>query len=746
CGVCSECYQCVEACLAKAIDHDQLPKELEINVGAIIAAPGFRAFDPSKLDTYAYARFPNVVTSMEFERILSPSGPTQGHLVRPSDHQEPKKIAWIQCVGSRDRQHGAHTYCSGVCCMYAIKESMVAKEHCPDGLDTAIFYMDMRTYGKDFEKYYNRARDKYGVRFIRSRVHTVDPIADSDNVSIQYTDEAGEQLAEQFDMVVLSVGVETTPETVELAERLGIDVTDHKFAQTSAFAQVSASRAGVYVCGLFQGPKDIPASVMEASAAACAAAIDLAPARGSQVKIREVPPEKDFSEETPRIGVFVCNCGINIASVVNVQEVTRYAATLPNVVYSTDYLFTCSQDSQEKVKEIIKENRLNRVVVAACSPRTHEPLFQETLKDCGLNKYLFEMANIRDQDSWVHQQEPGPATEKPKDLIRMSVARASLLRPLVEKSLTVNPRALVVGGGIAGMNAALGLARQGFESIIVEKGAELGGMARNIPHTIDGLRVSEYLEKLIGEVQANSKIEVLTGARLSGVSGYKGNFVSQIENGAGGPREFNHGAIIVATGAREYKPTEFLYGQSDRIMTQLELGKLLSNNPGDISNWNRVIMIQCVGSRNEENPNCSRICCQGAVKHALELKQLNPEMAGVLFVRFDEKHPPEVSKDSEWPFSVSFVDHVLRRPVKMSADAVILSAATLPEENEELAMLLKVPRNPEGCFIEAHVKLRPVDFASEGIYLCGTAHGPKLIPETIAQSMAAAARAGSFLS
>ncbi|MGO9017502.1 MAG: FAD-dependent oxidoreductase, partial [Syntrophobacteraceae bacterium] len=770
CGVCSECYQCVEACLAKAIDHEEQPRELELNVGAIIAAPGFKPFDPSKLDTHGYVRFPNVVTSMEFERILSPSGPTQGHLVRPSDHQEPKKIAWIQCVGSRDRQHGAHTYCSGVCCMYAIKESMVAKEHCPDGLDTAIFYMDMRTYGKDFEKYYNRARDKYGVRFIRSRVHTVDPVSGSESLAIQYTTEAGDQLSEEFDMVVLSVGVETTPETVELAKRMGIDLTDHNFAQTGGFAPVSSSRPGMYVCGLFQGPKDIPSSVMEASAAACAAAIDLAPARGSQVKVKEVPPEKDFSEETPRIGVFVCNCGINIASVVDVKEVTRYAATLPNVVYSTDYLFTCSQDSQEKVKEIIKENRLSRVVVAACSPRTHEPLFQETLKDCGLNKYLFEMANIRDQDSWVHQQEPVLATQKAKDLIRMSVARASLLQPLIEKSLAVNPRALVVGGGIAGMTAALGLARQGFETIIVEKNAELGGMARNIPHTIDGLNVSEYLDKLIAEVGENSKIEVLSGARMTGVSGYKGNFVSRIENGTGGPREVSHGVIIIATGAHEYKPKEYMYGETDRVMTQVELGQSVKNNPGEVSKWNRAVMIQCVGSRNEENPNCSRICCQGAVKHALELKQLNPEMdvvvlyrdmrtygvledyytkarqSGVLFVRFDEKNPPVITQDGNWPLSVSFMDHVLRRPVQMGADAVILSAATLPEENEELATILKVPRNPEGFFIEAHVKLRPVDFASEGIYLCGTAHSPKLMSESIAQAMAAAARAASFLS
>ncbi len=768
CGVCSECYQCVEACLAKAVQHDEQPKVRELNVGAIVAAPGFQPFNPAKLNTYAYAQLPNIVTAMEFERILSPSGPTQGHLVRPSDHREPKKIAWLQCVGSRDRHEGAHTYCSGVCCMYAIKEAMVASEHCPDGLDTAIFYMDMRTFGKDFEKYYKRAKDKYGVRFIRSRVHTVDPIPGSDSVSIEYTNEAGEQHEEQFDMVVLSAGVETPAEAIEMAQKLGIELTGHNFALTNGFTPVSSSRDGVYVCGLFQGPKDIPASVMEASAAACAAAIDLAPARGSQVRVVEVPPEQDVTGADPRIGVFVCNCGINIASVVDVKEVSRYAATLPNVVFSTDYLFTCSQDSQQKMKDIIRENSLNRVVVAACSPRTHEPLFQETLKDCGLNKYLFEMANIRDQDSWVHQKEPGPATAKAKDLVRMAVARASLLTPLVEKHLTINQRALVIGGGVAGMNAALGLARQDFEVVVVEKEPELGGMARNVPHTIEGLDVGAYLKTLVDETRTNSKIEVLTGARLTGLSGYKGNFVSRIETG-NGVREIDHGAIVLATGAHEYKPKEFLYGESDRVMTQLELGKLVHDKPEDVSKWQCAVMVQCVGSRNEENPNCSRICCQGAVKHALDLKKLNPEMdvvvlyrdmrtygvledyytkarrEGVLFVRFSENDPPRVSRDGNG-MSVSFTDHVLNRPVKMSADAVILSAATLAGENEELATLLKVPRNAEGFFIEAHAKLRPVDFASEGIYLCGTAHGPKLISESIAQAMAAASRAASFLS
>jgi heterodisulfide reductase subunit A-like polyferredoxin len=653
--------------------------------------------------------------------------------------------------------------------MYAIKEAVIAKEHSAEGLDAAIFYMDMRTYGKDFEKYYNRAREK-GVRFVRSRVHNVEPAANGDGAFIRYITEAGEQIQEQFDIVVLSVGVEITPETVELARRLGIDVTDHNFARTSSIAPVDSSRQGIHVCGLFQGPKDIPVSVVEASAAACAAAIELAPARGTLVVTKEVPPERDILEETPRIGVFVCNCGINIAGVVNVPEVVKYSATLPHVVYTTDYLFTCSQDSLEKMKLVIEEQKLNRVVVASCTPRTHEPTFQGTLKDCGLNKYLFEMANIRDQDSWVHQKEPGPATEKAKDLVRMAVARASLLTPLFEKSLAVNPRALVVGGGISGMTAALGLARQGFETVIVEKDPQLGGMAKNIVHTIDGVNVAGYLNDLVAQVRQNDKIEVLTGSRLTGLSGYKGNFVSRIENGDGSQKEVSHGVIIVATGAHEYKPKEFLYGESKRIMTQIELGQLVKNNSADVSKWRRAVFIQCVGSRNGENPNCSRVCCQGAVKHALELKQLNPEMdvvvlyrdmrtygvledfytkarqQGVLFARFEEDSPPELVKDGDGPLGVSFKDVILQRTVQIDADAVILSAAVVAEENEELATLLKVPRNPEGFFIEAHVKLRPVDFASEGIYLCGTAHSPKLIPESIAQAMAATARAASFLS
>jgi len=768
CGVCSECYQCVTACPAGAIDHEQKAVERVLDVGSVILSPGARTYDPTR-ETYLYGQHRNVITSLEFERVLSASGPYMGHMVRPSDHKEPKKIAWIQCVGSRNTNRNENGYCSGICCMYAIKEAIVAKEHSAEPLDTAIFMMDIRSHGKDFEKYYNRAKDEYGVRFIRSRVHTIDPVSEDGDLRIQYATEDGLMREEEFDMVVLSVGMEVRPETAELAKKLGVEVNKYKFAETNAFSPVNTTRRGVYTCGLFQGPKDIPSSVMEASAAACASAIDLADSRGTRVQVRETPPEIDIKDAEPRIGVFVCNCGINIASVVNVKELAAYAASLPNVVYTGDNLFTCSQDTQEKMRKVIKEEGLNRVVVAACSPRTHEPLFQGTLKACGLNKYLFEMANIRDQDSWVHQKEHELATQKAKDLIRMAVARSTLLKPLVETPLEINQRALVIGGGAAGMNAALSLSKQGFETVLVEKEKDLGGMARHVQHTIEGLDVQKYLDGLIDEVRGSDNIQVLTEALVVGYTGYKGNFTTELLVGPGMyERKIDHGVTIVATGAQEYQPREYLYGESYKVMTQLELGRLAEEKANQVAGWNRVFMIQCVGSRNEESPNCSRICCQGAVKHALHLKELNPEMEivilyrdmrmygmledyytearkkGVLFSRYSHEQPPEVTPMGDDLF-VTFTDHVLRRPIKMKADAVILSASTRAVDTEELASFLKVPRNADGFFIEAHAKLRPVDFSSEGIYLCGTAHGPKLLTESIAQALAAASRASSFL-
>ena len=769
CSYCSECYQCVDACLAEAVDHSQVRVERDIDVGSVVLCPGSEPFDPSGLEQfYHYKSNPNVMTSLEFERILSASGPTMGHLVRPSDEKEPKKIAWLQCIGSRDTNQCGNGYCSSVCCMYAIKDAMIAKEHAHGDLDCAIFNMDIRTFGKDYEKYYLRAKEKENVRFVKARIHTIDEVGEKRNLRIQYVDEAGALHEEIFDIIVLSVGLQVPESTVDLAKRLDVDLNKYKFAITDTFAPVETSRPGVYACGVFQEPKDIPSSVIEASAAACLAGGRLNQARNTLTKSVELPEEIDLTGEAPRIGVFVCNCGVNIAGVVDVGMLEEYAKTLPHVVYAGQNLFTCSQDSQEEMKAFIKEHRLNRIVVAACTPKTHEGIFMDTLEACGINKYLFEMANIRNQDSWVHSDVPEKASGKAKHLVKMAVARAATLHPLHEKKIPVIQRALVIGGGVAGMNAALGLADQGFPVVLVEKEDKLGGMANRLTATIEGADVETYLEELIQRVTSHSQIQVLTRSLIVGFSGFKGNFTTEVLVGPGMyERKIDHGVVVLATGASEYSPKEFLYGQNESVVTQVELAeRLKEKGAGDL---NQVVMIQCVGSRNDENPNCSRICCQSAIKNALHIKKLQPEAQifilyrdirtygfledyytearkqGILFSRYDSENPPTV-ESSESGVVVTFKDHVLGRSLQVSADLLALSAGMVAEDTEELASIVKLARTAEGHFMEAHVKLRPVDMATEGIFVCGTAHSPKLLPESISQAFAAASRATTFLS
>jgi len=771
CGICSECYQCVSACLAGAVDHTQQGREYTLEVGSIVLAPGFTPFDPTSFDTYNYAKHPNVVTSMEFERILSASGPYEGHLVRPSDHKEPRKIAWLQCVGSRDINRCDHAYCSAVCCMYAIKEAVIAKEHSKEDLDAAIFFMDMRTYGKDFEKYYWRAEQEAGVRFIRSRIHSVFPQEDG-SLQINYATEAGEMKRETFDMVVLSVGLSPNKDVVELAERLGIQLNEHKYAETGTFEPVSTNREGVYLCGVFQGPKDIPASVMEASAAAAASGRILAESRGTMTRTKDLPPEKDFSAQEPRVGVFVCNCGINIGGIADVPAVREYARTLPNVVHVEDNLFTCSQDTQDKMKEVIQEMGINRVVVASCSPRTHEPLFQETIRDAGLNKYLFEMANIRDQNTWVHMNEPEKATAKAKDLVRMAVAKAALIEPLNQFALPVTHAVLVVGGGVAGLESALGVAEQGYQAYLVEKTDTLGGVARKLRATWKGEDIPSYVEKLVERVQKHPRIKIFMNSTVQEASGTLGNFVSSIQpvNGRGQAELLEHGATILATGGREYTPTEYLYGENPNVLTHLDLDKALKEGDDRIKNAKSAAFIQCVGSRIPERPYCSKICCTHSLESALKLKSMNPAMnvtilyrdlraygfredlysrarkEGVIFIRYDLEDPPVVASDDGTSLSLTIKDHVLQRPVKLSPDLLVLASAILPNENKELFELLKVPVNPEGFLIEAHAKLRPVDMSSEGLFIAGLAHYPKPLEEAIAQANAAVARAMRIVS
>jgi len=772
CGGCSECLECVKACEAKAIDHRMRDEEVELRVGAIVLAPGFDEFDPSLKTEYGYGRFPNVVSSIEFERFLSASGPHKGQVLRPSDLSHPKKVAWIQCVGSRDDPIGKG-YCSSVCCMYATKEAVIAKEHAPE-LEATIFYMDMRAYGKDFDKYVERAKRDYGVRYIRSRVSHLKENPETKGLTIHYETEQGERVAEEFDLVVLSVGLEPTRSAQRISRTFGIELNRYDFAKTQTFSPLQTSRPGIFVSGAFSGPKDVPETVAQASAAACEAACLLALARGTLVTEQPSYPERNVLYERPRIGAFICHCGINIAGVVDVPAVVEYAKTLPYVVYAEGNLYTCSQDTQDHMKQVIEEHRLNRVVVASCTPRTHEPLFQDTIRQAGLNRYLFEMANIRDQCSWVHMQQPEEATEKAKDLVRMAVAKAALLEPLPTQMVDVVPKALVIGGGLAGLEAARRIGQAGYEVYLVEREPELGGKARQIFHTLDGTDVSSQLERLIAEVKGQPLIHLMTSATVESMEGFVGNFKTRVRYD-GETQEINHGVIVVATGAEEYRPKEYLYGQDERVITQKELEERLVFRPQSLppfrgSGSGNVVMIQCVGSRNDERPYCSRICCSEAIKNSLKLKAMAPEInvyvlyrdirtygfkedyyekareAGVIFIRYDLEREPRLERDQNG-LRVVVWEPILRDELAIETDLLVLSPAIVPStDNESLAKMLKVPLNEDGFFLEAHMKLRPVDFATEGIFLAGLCHSPKGIDESLSQAKAASARALTYLS
>ncbi len=764
-----KCRACEKFCPADAIDFDQKEKIYMLEVGSVIVAPGFRCYNPSGTDRYGYGRLPNVVTSMEFERILSASGPFEGHLVRPSDHKKPDKIAWLQCIGSRDIREDSHGYCSGVCCMYAIKEALVAKEHAGGKLDTAIFFMDMRTHGKGFEQTYNRAKDKEGVRFIRSRVHTIEPASDTGDLSVMYVTEDGQMITETFDMVVLSVGLEISDEIKALADKLGIETDSDRFALAGGFAPVATSKPGVYVCGAFAGPKDIPQSVMEASAASAAAAALLSSVRNTLTTEKTYPSEIPVLGEKPRIGVFVCHCGTNIGGIVDVPSVKEYAATLPNVVFAADNLFTCSQDTQEIIRQKIRENHLNRVIVAACTPRTHEPLFRETIQEAGLNPYLFEFANIRDQNSWVHQQEPEAATRKAKDLIRMAAAKASLLEAIEPLKIEVNPNALVIGGGVAGMSAALNLADQGFKTFLIERESQLGGNALHIRQTWNGHNVGAFVGELKKSVESHKNIEVLSGTEIAAIDGFVGNFTSTVQTGDV-RREIQHGAVILATGGRASEPDEYLYGKSSRVMKWHELDYLFEKEPDKLEKATGVAFIQCVGSREPDHPYCSKVCCTASVQSAIRLKEKKPYLRvyilyrdmrtfgqreelyrkaremGVIFIRYSVNEKPMVEKDGEDGLLITVRDHVLGRQIRIPADYLNLATAILPTEGQkQIAQMLKVPINDEGFYLEAHIKLRPVDFSTDGVFVCGLCHYPKPIEEAIAQAQAAAARTAGLL-
>jgi heterodisulfide reductase subunit A len=768
-----KCTICESVCKNKAIDLRQKARKQVVKVGAIVLSPGYAAFDPRVRGDYGYGTLQNVVTSLDFERLLCATGPHEGDILRPSDRKHPHKIAWIHCVGSRQVLEGGHSYCSSVCCSYVQKQVILAKDHDAD-TEAVVFHNDIRSFGKDFERFYRRAENMPGVRFIRSYVEIGREIPGTKNVTIRYATNGEGVKEEEFDLVVLGIGLAPPANVKRVAEQFGIELNAHGFCKTNPVNPMETTRPGVFVSGAFQGPMDIPESVMSASGASALAGALLKSRRGQLDKERVYPEERDVSEEELKVGVFACHCGANIGRVVDVPSVVEYSKGLEHVAHAEEGLFVCSTDAAEQIANTIREKGLNRVVVAACTPRTHEPLFRDTLREGGINQYFFDMANIREHCSWVHSKQKEEATQKAKDIVRMSVARTIGLEPLQEFELPVNKTALVVGGGVAGMNCALGLADQGFDVHLVEKEKELGGMARRIRATLEGLDVQAYVRDLIQQVYRHPLIHVSHAATITDASGYVGNFVTTVES-EGQTKVIEHGAVVLATGADEHRPVEYLYGEDDRVWTQLELEERINGGDERIEKARSVVMIQCVGCRQEGRDYCARVCCSQAVKNALTLKRRSPDLdlyilyrdmrtygfkedyyleaadKGVRFVQWEPDGRPEVetAQDEEGKpvLKVTVPDAVLGQRLAIDADLVALSAAVVPSAGTpEVARLFKVPVNPDGFFQEAHVKLRPVDFGADGVFMCGTNHYPKHLSETISQALGAAGRAVTLLS
>lgn len=760
---CTKCGDCVEKCPTNAIDLSQQEEIEAIEVGAIVLATGFEEFRPQTLAQYGHRRYPNVLTSIELERILSPNGPTGGKLLRPSDSASPKSIAFLQCIGSRDRERD---YCSAACCMYALKEAMLVKEANPD-IDVHIFFMDLRAFGKGYYRYYEKAKEDFGIKFTRCRVPQIKQDYRSKNLLLIAKAEDGLEQKE-FDLVVLSVGQTPSPHFLELAEILGIEVNKWGFCETGKFFPVATTREGIYVCGSVSSPKDIADTLVEAGAASCQASVLLSSQRNQQISAKIYPEELDVSEEEARVAIFLCHCGEEIASVVNMEQIVEFVNRLPGVVHAQDLPYLCLKDTLEQIKGRIKDEKANRVVIAACSTFPYKGRFIEAIRDVGLNPSLLELVDLREQLSWVHPDRQEAAMEKVKSLLAMALEKVKAQKPLPVPSQEIERQALVIGGGLAGLVAALSLAEQGVEAHLVERGAEFGGHLRHIYATLDGGDPQALLKELVEKIAGNPLIHLYKETEVIEASGYAGNFEATLKDKDDTLSPIKVGAIVIATGAQEYEPTEYLYGQSEKVVTQQELERRLTSGELDPGGLGSVVMIQCVGSRDKERPYCSRVCCSQALKNAINLKEKNPEIEivilyrdmmsygfqeeyytkarenGVIFVNYETERKPEVEISGE-ALEVQVFEPVLGGNLIIKPDLLVLSAAIVPHDNTKLAEMLDLELDEDGFFQEAEVKFRPVDFLTDGIFLCGLAHSPRNIAETIAQAQAAAMRAASLL-
>jgi len=763
---CVGCGACDRVCVAGAISFLKTSQEIQISVGSIIVATGFELLEPLELrKEYGYGKYPNVLTALQYERLLSASGPTTGKIIRPSDGQKPQKIAWIQCVGSRSKQGGS-PYCSRICCMYATKEAALTLESNPK-LQTTIFYMDLRAYGKDFQQYYQKAAQK-GVRYVRGRPSNLYENRDQ-SLTLVYEDTVKSTIHEEsFDLVVLSTAVIPSADNPKLARVLGIEIDEHGFflQKDVLLEPMKTTRPGIFLAGGAQGPKDIPDSVAQASGAAGQAAIPLAKRQRSLE--RPLIPEKDITHEEPRVGVFVCSCGKNIGGFVDITQVSEDAKHLPNVVFTEEYMFACSEDTQRKIKDSIQQQGLNRVVVAACSPITHGAVFQQTCQEAGINTYLFEMANIRNQCSWVHSTNREFATTKSQDLVRMATAKSIHLQPLQKQEITITPRCLVIGGGVAGITAAINLADMGIETYLIEREKVLGGKLCHL-HSLfpTDIAAQEVLNALLLQLKQRPNIKVFPDTDLIAVDGYIGNFEVKLASRSSAQiQTFTIGTIIVATGFREFDLTDrYGYGRHPNIITQTELEERF--NAGTLGKPRVVVMLNCAGSMEAQNPTCCRIGCSVSIKNLKRIQQNLPKsrlfllyqdlrmfgkaeeeyFANVLdqvhptLIRYTEAQIPKVTLRKGLIF-VTVFDTLLQDEIEIEADLVVLTAATHGDiHTSRLKKMLKIATDSSDFYTEAHAKIRPLDFATDGIYLCGAAHYPKNIPDTIAQAEGAASRA-----
>jgi heterodisulfide reductase subunit A len=840
------CDRCRSACPRAAIDLGQIPRERVLEVGAVVVATGFDEFDPRVLRHYGYGLLPDVVTSLELERLLNASGPTLGHVVRPSDRSGPRRLIYVQCVGARGE--GGHFNCSRFCCMNAVKDALLLKQHDPGIESVTILYTDLRAFGKGFEELYARARATDWIRFVRGRPARVREIPGSRDLEVQVEDtETGRPLRLAAEMVVLSCAGRPSADAVALAERLGLPVTASGFLRAgSPDSAVATAREGVFVCGSAGGPQVIPDCVAQGSAAAAEAAVLLRRAGGAApdapvpapASATQAPPEEraaipEASDEAPRVwasgmaevaeafatghwrdllgesraaeapaaapaqaspppepapvesapaldgpprvGVFLCHCGINIAGVLEMERLRGEAQSLAGVAHAACELFACSSTSQTAIEQAIREQGLNRVVVAACTPRTHEPIFRAACREAGLNPYLLEMVNIRDQCSWVHAADPAAATAKAGDLIRMAVARARLLEPLEPARVPVTPRVLVIGAGLPGMKAAADLRALGFEVVLIERGGETGGLIARL-HSLypDGRAAADAIGRLLGRLRED-RVELRLRTEVESVTGFVGNFRARLVPSAGGAaEEIEVGAILVAIGADAYRPdrSDYGYGAAPNVITSVELEALLAK--GDFPGVRSVAFVQCVGSRTggagRGQAGCSRICCAVTVKQALQLAGRGIETAvfyrdlrpvgtgaeeayreargsGVVFLRFSPERPPRVIVEGGRAVGIEVEENLLRVPVRAPADLVVLAVGLVPraEEARRIRELLKTPQGSDGFFLERHPELGPVETCIDGVVLLGAAQGPKDLNDSLAQAGAAAARVAALL-